>query len=88
MTKGKAKSRDYKVGDEICYALPAGIRYGTVVRVFGEVVEIEFEDGHKEMKKMGDGRLRLVRRAQSERDERDRHRQDVRELYRSEVRRR
>ncbi|MCS6807131.1 MAG: hypothetical protein RMM98_10065 [Acidobacteriota bacterium] len=88
MNKGKAKSRDYKVGDEVSYALAAGIRYGTVVSVFGEVVEIEFEDGRKEMKKVSDDRLRLLRRAQSERDDRDRHRQDIRELYRSEVRRR
>jgi hypothetical protein len=88
MDKGKPKPREYKLGDEISYALAAGIRYGAIVRVLGDVVEIEFEDGKKEMKKVGDGRLRLLRRQQSADDRRDRHREDIRELHRSETRRR
>jgi hypothetical protein len=80
--------REYKVGDEISYALATSIRYGTVVRVTGEMVEIEFEDGQKEMKKVRDSRLRLLRR-RSEADDRSRPvDREVEEVRRSDTRRR
>jgi hypothetical protein len=80
--------REYKVGDEISYALASSMRYGTIVRVMGDLVEIEFEDGQKEMKKMRDSRLRLLRR-HSDEDERTRYSDpDVQEVRRSDIRRR
>ncbi|HKV41394.1 MAG TPA: hypothetical protein VJX67_19465 [Blastocatellia bacterium] len=62
-------------GDQVAYALPAGMHYGTVLRVLGtdesQAVEIEFEDGRKEIKKVRDRSLSLLRRATgaSENDE-------------------
>jgi len=88
MNKSKFKPREYKVGDEISYALAAGIRYGTIVRVLGDVVEIEYEDGKKEMKKAADGRLRLLRRRSEEDARRRYYSEDVQEVRRSEIRRR
>jgi predicted type IV restriction endonuclease len=88
MDKAKPKTREYKVGDEISYALASGIRYGTVVRVLGDVVEVEYEDGKKEMKKVADSRLRPLRR-RSDEDTRPRsYNQDIAEVRRSETRRR
>jgi hypothetical protein len=88
MDKSKFKSREYKVGDEVSYALAAGIRYGTIVRVLGDVVEVEFEDGKKEMKKVADGRLRLLWRQGGEGERRRQYSEDVQEVRRSETRRR
>ncbi|MBI3950642.1 MAG: hypothetical protein HY314_09325 [Acidobacteria bacterium] len=88
MDKTKPRQREYKVGDEISYALAAGIRYGTVVRVLGDVVEVEYEDGKKEMKKVADGRLRLLRRRSDEESRQRGYSQDVQEVRRSETRRR
>lgn len=88
MDKSKSKGREYKVGDEVSYALAAGIRYGTVVRVLGDAVEVEYEDGKKETKKMTDSRLRLLRRRSDEDDRRRSYQQDVEEVRQSEIRRR
>lgn len=58
---------DYKVGDEIAFAMPSGMLYGTVLRVLGDgdsrAIEIEFEDGRREIKKARDRALSLLRRA-------------------------
>ena len=63
----KPKTLVYKVGDEISYAQPSGMLYGEVIRVLdgGEsgAIEIEFEDGRKEVKKVRDHALNLLRRA-------------------------
>jgi len=57
----------YQKGDEIAYAVPAGMTYGTVIRVLGDgetaAVEVEFEDGRKEIKRVRDRALSLLRRA-------------------------
>jgi hypothetical protein len=59
------------------------MRYGQVVRVIGSgdtaSVEIDFEDGAREVHKMKDRALSLVRRAsgQSERDEETKDRRRV-----------
>jgi hypothetical protein len=93
-----ASSR-FGVGDEVAYALGRGMRYGQVVRVLGagetSTVEIEFEDGGREVHKMRDRALSLLRRASGEsaRDEelRDRRRvtdPEVERLRKSEQRRR
>src|SRR5262249_54706067 len=68
-------SQRFGVGDEVAYALGRGMRYGRVVRVLGAgdtaTVEIEFEDGGREVHKMRDRALSLLRRAtgESARDE-------------------
>ncbi|HEU4388895.1 MAG TPA: hypothetical protein VFV34_13935 [Blastocatellia bacterium] len=57
----------FRVGDDVAYAAPSGMQYGTVTRVLGAgdtgAVEIEFEDGRKEIKKTRDRALSLLRRA-------------------------
>lgn len=66
---------DYRIGDEISFAGGQGMLYGTVTKVIQDpaspAIEIEFEDGHKETKKIRDRALRLLRRAsgKSEMDE-------------------
>jgi hypothetical protein len=89
----------FGVDDEVAYALGRGMRYGRVVRVLGtgdtSTVEIEFEDGGREVHKMRDRALSLLRRAtgESARDEelRDRRRvsdPEIERLRKSEQRRR
>jgi len=95
----KGHRTDFKQGDEISYAMPSGMLYGTVTRMLGAgesaAVEIEFEDGRKEIKKVRDRALSLLRRASglSEEEElhsdRERlHDPDVQRIFRSEQRRR
>ena len=89
----------YQVGDDVAFAVPSGMVYGTVVRLLGAgdtgAVEIEFEDGRKEIKKTRDRALSLVRRATgvSEADERHVGRErlrdpDVERVRRSDQKRR
>ena len=65
----------YGIGDGVAYALGKGLRYGTVVRLIGTgdqaSVEIEFEDGGREVHRARDRALSLLRRASgaSARDE-------------------
>ena len=44
----KPRTNTYRLGDEISYAMPGGMLYGTVTRVIGAgddaAVEVEFED--------------------------------------------
>jgi hypothetical protein len=95
----KPKTTTYRLGDEISYAMPAGMIYGTITRVIGAgddaAVEVEFEDGRKEIKKVRDRALSLLRRAsgKSEADEANKDRKqlrdfDVERIRRSEQRRR
>lgn len=60
-------SFEYRVGDEISFAGANGMFYGTVVKLVPDptspAVEIEFEDGRKEVKKVKDRALRILRRA-------------------------
>ncbi len=88
MNKTRPRQREFRVGDEICYALASGVRYGTVIRVLGDAVEVEFEDGQKEMKKVRDGRLRLIRRAHQEESPVRQYSEDVREVRRRDIHRR
>lgn len=83
----------FRAGDEVSYAMPAGMLYGTVVRVLGAgdaaAVEIEFEDGRKEIKKVRDRSLNLLRRASgaSEAEERHADRERLRDLDIERIRR-
>jgi hypothetical protein len=73
----KTRLTNYRAGDEISYAMPSGVLYGSVTRVLGEgessAVEIEFEDGRKEIKKVRDRALNLLRRASGASEEEERH---------------
>src|SRR6185295_12620935 len=73
----KGHRTDFKAGDEISYAMPSGVLYGTVSRLLGDgesaAVEIEFEDGRKEIKKVRDRALSLLRRASGASEEEERH---------------
>lgn len=95
----KPHSTHYKIGDEVAYAMPSGVLYGTVTRVLGEgetgAIEIEFEDGRKEVKKVKDRSLSLLKRASGVSEEQERHSdrerlhdQDVQRIFRSEQRKR
>lgn len=91
----KGHRTDFKKGDEVSYAMPAGMLYGAVARVLGEgesaAVEIEFEDGRKEIKRISDRALSLLRRASGISEEEERHADrdplrdmDIQRVYRSE----
>jgi hypothetical protein len=95
----KPRVTDYRRDDEISYAMPSGVLYGTIIRLIGTAedaaVQIEFEDGRKEIKKARDRSLSLLRRAsgQSEVEERHSDRQRLRDpeierIRRSEQRKR
>ena len=75
MNKGRTPA--FKTGDEVSFAVPSGVLYGTVSRLLGDgesaAVEIEFEDGRKEIKKVRDRALSLLRRASGASEEEERH---------------
>jgi hypothetical protein len=85
--------------DEVSYAMPSGMLYGTITRVLGTgdsiAVEIEFEDGRKEVKKARDRALNLLRRASGISEEEERHKDrerlndpEIERIRRSEQRKR
>jgi hypothetical protein len=95
----KQRRIDFKAGDEISCAMPSGMLYGTVSRVLGTgesaAIEIEFEDGRKEIRKVKDRAIALLRRAsgKSEAEERQAGRArlrdpDIDSVRRSDERRR
>ena len=89
----KDRTITYNAGDEVAYAQPHGMAYGTVSRVIERgdsgAIEIEFEGGRKEVKKTRDRGLSLVRRASgaAEADERKPDGRRVRDLDVERVRR-
>jgi len=95
----KGHRTDFKQGDEVSYAMPSGILYGTVTRVLGAgesaAIEIEFEGGRKEVRKVKDRALNLLRRAGGMSEEEERHADrerlhdpDIQRIFRSEQRKR
>ncbi len=95
----KPRTTSFHTGDEVSYAMPGGMLYGTIARLLGSgddaAVEIEFEDGRKEIKKVRDRALSLLRRAsgRSEAEEAHTDRQrlrdpDIERIRRSEQRKR
>lgn len=87
----------YGIGDEISYAFGSGMAYGEVVRLLegGEAIEIQFEDGRREIKRSRDRALRLLRRAaglsEVEEQHADRSRarnREIDEVRRSDIRKR
>ena len=83
--KGSRPPIQFKPGDEVAYAMGKGMRYGTVVRIVAAgdqaAVEIEFEDGGREVHRSRDRALSLLRRASGEsaRDEETRERKPIRD---------
>ena len=84
---------NFNVGDGVAYALPSGMLYGTVLRVLGDgdskAIEIEFEDGRKEIKKARDRALSLLKRASgtSEKEEMQRGKERLKDFDIERVRR-
>ncbi len=79
--------------------MPSGMLYGTITRLLGAdeaaAVEIEFEDGRKEIKKVRDRALNLLRRATGTSEEEERHKDrerlrdpDIERIRRGEQRKR
>jgi hypothetical protein len=91
VSSGKSKNMNYGVGDEVSYVFGSGIVYGEVTRLLegGAAIEIQFEDGRREIKKSRDGALRLLRRASgaSELEEQRSDRSRARDYEIDEVRR-
>ncbi|MFL6213501.1 MAG: hypothetical protein ACJ74J_06355 [Blastocatellia bacterium] len=73
----KARVTNFRVGDEISYAGGAGMIYGEVTRVLGSgesaAIEIQWEDGRKEIKPVKDRALALLRRASGASEVEERH---------------
>ena len=99
MKTQKTETPTFGIGDEVSYAVGKGMKYGQVVRLLGggggDAVEVEFEDGRREVKRTQDRSLRLLRRAsgKSETDERHADRspsrdREIDEVRRSDIRRR
>ncbi|HNB74347.1 MAG TPA: hypothetical protein PKZ53_16665 [Acidobacteriota bacterium] len=99
MGTDQKKFTEYRVGDEVSFATPNGMLYGEVVRIVtaGEngAVEIEYEDGRRETKRMRDHAMRLLRRRtgvselEEQRGPRTRSKDDeIQEVRRSDQRRR
>ncbi len=100
MTANEKRAFEYRVGDEVSFAMHNGMLYGEVVKVVtpGEngAIEIEFEDGRREVKKVKDRGLRLVRRrsgvteADEQRGPRERRQfdSDIRDTFRSDQKKR
>jgi hypothetical protein len=95
----KPRTIKFNVGDEVSYAQGSGMLYGEITKVIdsGEsgAVEIQFENGRKEVKPIKDRALNLLRRATgaSEEEERNKNRSrlrdyDIENVIRSERRRR
>ena len=95
----KTRTVVYREGDEVAFATPSGMLYGTVLRVLdpGEsaAIEIHFEDGRKEIKKVRDRSLSLLRRASGTSEEEERRGEptrlkdfDIERIRRSETHRR
>jgi len=65
VASNKSRNINFGIGDEVSYVFGSGIAYGEVIRLLegGAAVEIQFEDGRREIKKGRDGSLRLLRRA-------------------------
>lgn len=97
MPSNNSTPTNFGIGDEVSYAVGAGMNYGEVVRVLeeGQAVEILFEDGRRELKRSRDRALRLLRRASGKSEVDESHSDRVRsrdreidEVRRSDVRRR
>jgi hypothetical protein len=95
----KARVMNFRVGDEISYAGGSGMMYGEVARVIGAgdsaAIEIQWEDGRKEIKPVKDRALALLRRAGGASEEEERHADrarlkdpDIESVRRSEQRKR
>jgi len=73
----KARVMNFHVGDEISYAGGSGMMYGEVTRLLGSgesaAIEIQWEDGRKEIKPVKDRALALLRRASGKSEVEEKH---------------
>ncbi len=73
----KARVVNFHVGDEISYAGGSGMMYGEVTRLLGSgesaAIEIQWEDGRKEIKPVKDRALALLRRASGKSEVEEKH---------------
>src|SRR5215470_5299646 len=95
----KPRVTNFRSGDEISYAGGSGMMYGTVTRLLGSgesaAIEIEWEDGRKEIKPVKDRALALLRRASGASEIEEKHADrrrlsdpDIESVRRSEQRKR
>jgi len=79
----------YELKDEVSCATPHGMLYGTVVRIVSPgsngAVEVEYEDGRREIRKVTDRSMKVLKRANE--PQREQRREDVDDVRRSEIRR-
>lgn len=89
VASNRSRTATFGIGDEVSYTFGSGIVYGEVLRLLegGAAIEIQFEDGRREIKKSRDGALHLVRRAsgQSEAEELQQDRSRLRDFTIAEV---
>ncbi|MBX3277002.1 MAG: hypothetical protein KF868_03255 [Acidobacteria bacterium] len=97
MSNQQNPAAPFGIGDEISYAFGSGMAYGEVVRLLegGNAVEIQFEDGRREIKRSKDRSLRLLRRASGRSEIEEKHSdrtrsrdREIDEVRRSDVKRR
>jgi hypothetical protein len=79
----------YELKDEVSCATPHGMLYGTVIRIVSPgsngAVEVEYEDGRREIRKVTDRSMKVLKRANE--PQREQRREDVDDVRRSEIRR-
>ena len=79
----------YELKDEVSCATPHGMLYGTVIRIVSPgsngAVEVEYEDGRREIRKVTYRSMKLLKRASE--PKREQRREDVDDVRRSEIRR-
>jgi hypothetical protein len=84
-----APPQTYQLKDEVSCATPHGMLYGTVIRIVSPgsngAVEIEYEDGRREIRKVTDHAMRVLKSASQ--PKREQHREDVDDVRRSEIKR-
>lgn len=88
---------NFGIGDEVSYAVGSGMTYGEVVRLLedGQAIEIQFEDGRREVKRSRDRAVRLLKRSSGKSEVEESHSdrtaardREIDEVRRSDVRRR
>jgi hypothetical protein len=84
-----APQQTYELKDEVSCATPHGMIYGTVIRIVSPggngAVEIEYEDGRREVRKTSDHAMRVLKRASE--PHREQRREDIDDVRRGDIKR-
>jgi hypothetical protein len=84
-----APQQTYALNDEVSCATPHGMLYGTIVRIVSPgsngAVEVQYEDGRKEIRKVTDHAMRVLKSASQ--PKREQHREDIDEVRRGDIKR-